>query len=683
MNLSKRRLTAALNKLPLTQASGQLSRFYTLLDVQLAKSDPSLYWGTEARRVHFSKHPDRIAPLPRDEGQWFSGGELNICHNAVDRHVMGGMSDRPLRETKAAILYDNPVLGIKRTIAYKELHEQVLAVSHVLVNVFGVKCGDCVLIYMPNMPEAIFTMLACARIGAPHSVVFGGFASSELSKRIADSGAKVIVTTSCGTDGPFKVINYKALVDEAIDHLPNPSQVEHVGIFVRRPLQTISTRSPRDHLMEDLVRQSLSLPASSCPPCAAVPSSHPFYLLYTSGTTGIPKGITRDTGGTCVALASAIEKVFGIGPDDVIFTASDIGWIVGTNFSVYAPLINGSTSVLYEGKPVGTPDAGAFFRVLHEYRVNALFTAPTAIRAVKAVDPEGSFAMKYSSMRDTLRTVFLAGERTDPDTHQWLERLLGVPVVDNWWQTETGTPISAAPAVPAGNGLKLWTKPGSAGLPCPGWNVEAISSTTPAAAVGHDDGCSEIFIKLPLPPGALMSLWGRPNGVQDTYLSRRPNYFATFDAGHVDPDGFVHVLSRTDDVINTAGHRLSTGQMEEVLASHEDVAEAAVFGADCKLKGEVPVAAVVVKIGRSVDPASLEKLVRSKIGPIAVIRVHIVSKLPKTRSGKILRKSLRSIVNKRFPVQVPPTVEDASVIHDVWQQVHKEPYPEQPPAAAS
>jgi propionyl-CoA synthetase len=593
-----------------------------------------------------------------------------MCFNAVDRHLAKSAN-------KVAFFVDSPVTNAKFSVTYGELHANVVAVANVLKHKFGVKKGSCVVIYMPNTIEAVYTMLACARLGAPHSVVFGGFASPELSKRIADSGANTIITTSCGVEGS-RVLDYKALVDAAIGMLLDPSQVTHVGVFMRSKLPTVSMTWPRDCIMNESVQTALSRPHAEAE-CVNVESSHPFYLLYTSGTTGVPKGITRDTAGSCVAMASTIRSVYGIEEDDVIFTASDIGWIVGTNFTVYAPLINGSTSVLYEGKPVGTPNAGAFFRVIQEYSVNALFTAPTAIRAIKAVDPGGVEAAKFKT--DSLHGVFLGGERTDPNTMAWLQALLKVPVVDHWWQTETGSPITASPVGADG---EIMNRPGSAGVACPGWNLTTKSVVSDASHTHSDHSLAcptqsqrtdELVIKLPLPPGALKCIWGRPEGVRSTYLSHHPGYFCTFDAGEIDSDGFVHVMSRTDDIINTAGHRLSTGQMEGVLCEHASVAEAAVFGVQCAVKGEVPVAAVVLKRGQAVDGAHLEKMVREIVGPIAVVKVYIVNRLPKTRSGKVLRKTLRGIANnKEAAIVFPPTIEDEGAVYEIYEKLHGIPH---------
>lgn len=586
---------------------------------------------------------------------------MNICFNAVDRHALANPD-------KIALFYDSPVTGVAEAISYGSLLQSVSAVAYILTEQFHVKKGNRVVIYMPNMPEAVYTMLACARVGAVHSVVFGGFAPTELAKRIVDCGASVVITSSCGIDGK-KCINYKALVDRALDIASKETVVvAHCGVWARKELESVTMKAWRDWDMNDQMQRHLCKPVM---PCVAVGNNDPFYILYTSGTTGTPKGIVRDTAGTAVMMTLQMRKFLGIPKDGVVFTASDIGWIVGTNFIVYGPLLYGCTSVLYEGKPVGTPDAGAFFRLVHQYRPQALFTAPTALRAIKAVDPDGLLIKKYDI--SSLQRVYLAGERTDPTTVHWTENLLGTPVIDNWWQTETGSPITSAP-LDTDSGLVSY-RAGSCGVACPGWALEVHETE----AVHHGDEGSgiggELMIKLPLPPGSLSEIWGRPNAVRDLYL-RTPGYFSTFDAGEISIDGYVSVMARTDDIINVAGHRLSTGQMEGVLCEHGAVAEAAVVGKVCDLRGEKPLGLVVLKKGASVaSPKVLEELVRSHVGPIAVIEVVFVEALPKTRSGKVLRRTLRSIAAQDSNLEVPPTIENPSVVPDIWEKIHKEPMP--------
>lgn len=638
-------------------------QMFSRRDVVAAKENPHEYWLQASKRIHFDRPFDRVTPRPEtlkdSVGQWYEGGMLNACYNAVDRHAIA-------TPTKTAFFYDSPVTNTQRSISYGEMQQQVTAVADMLRNDFGVKQGDVVIIYMPNMPEAVFTMLACARIGAIHSVVFGGFSAKELSKRIFDSHAKIVVTVSCGIDGA-KLLNYKKLVDESISLLSNPSQVEKCVVLIRPQLTSIDMKAGRDVSFETHLKPKLSLPSSRAE-CVSVPSSHPLYLLYTSGTTGVPKGIVRDTAGTCVVLATQMRKFIGVESDEVIFTASDIGWIVGTNFSVYGPLLNGCSSVLYEGKPVGTPDASSFYRIIEQYKVNALFTAPTALRAIKGSDPDGLFAKKFNTK--SLHGVFLGGERTDPNTLHWAQNLLEVPVIDNWWQTETGSPISSSPT----EGGVVQNRPGSCGIACPGWNLEVMETKE----VQHGDEGSgisgELVIKLPLPPGALKEIWGRPTAIRDIYC-KHEGYFSTFDAGEICPDGYVNVMARTDDIINVAGHRLSTGQMEAALCDVESVAEAAVVGVDCGLKGEVPLGLVVIKKGRTACINELEKLVRTIVGPIAVITVIQVDALPKTRSGKVLRRTIRQIAAKKSPIDVPATIEDPDIIPKLWEVINKSPMP--------
>lgn len=640
---------------------------FTTQHVKAEATFPETFWARAAERITFMEPyehvlpPDDLTHEANQVGQWFRGGKLNVAFNAVDRHAAR-------QPQKVALYYDSPVTGVKRPVTYEELLHHVAAVATVLRDDFGVKKGDVVIVYMPNCPEAVFTMLACARLGAVHSCVFGGFSSKELSKRILDSKAAVVIASSCGIEGK-KVLDYKKLVNAAIEALPQPHQVRHVGMFIRPQFPNPDMQPGRDVSMAELVQRALSRSLSSCR-CVPVGSEDPFYILYTSGTTGMPKGIVRETGGMAVMLAHQMPHYLGVGKDETVFTASDIGWIVGTNFTVYAPLLHGCSSVLYEGKPVNTPDAGAFFRIVEEYRVKALFTAPTAFRAIKGADPDGELAKAYNLR--SLHAIFLGGERTDPNTAEWMETTFGAPVVDTWWQTETGSPITSSPFDPSTKTLtRKW---GCCGVACPGWNLAAIETDK----VNHGEAGSgltgELMAKLPLPPGALSGIWGRPGAVKDVYL-RRPGYFTTFDAGSIDAEtGLVSVMARTDDIINVAGHRLSTGQMEGVLCEHPDVAEAAVVGVHCDVKGEKPLGLVVIKANRPPpDPHALDQMVRQAVGPIAVIHVEIVKALPKTRSGKVLRRTIRQIAAKHPQLEVPATIEDPDVIGILWETMHHEP----------
>jgi len=601
-------------------------------------SRPEEFWGEAAAAIEWVTEPSAVLdasnpPLYR----WFPDGELNTCANAVDRHVMAGRGDH------LAIIHDSAVTGEVTRLTYAELQDQVARFASVL-RASGVAAGDRVIIYMPMVPEAVVAMLACARIGAVHSVVFGGFAPAELAARIDDAEPTVIVTASCGVEGT-RVIEYKPLVDEALRlarHTPNRT------ILLQRP-QARAAMGDTDIDWVDAM--ATAVPVDPVP----VRATDPLYILYTSGTTGKPKGIVRDNGGHAVALAWSLGNVYGIGPDDVWWSASDVGWVVGHSYIVYAPLIVGATTVMYEGKPVGTPDAGAFWRVIADHRVNALFTAPTAIRAIKKEDPNGDLLATYDI--SSLRTLFQAGERLDPDTFDWASERLGVPVVDNWWQTETGWPITAN--LRGMDPMPL--KSGSSSVPIPGYDVRVVDERgedLPPNTEGN------IVISLPLPPGTLPTLWGDDQRYIDSYLSAFPGTYATGDGGYIDEDGYVFVMGRTDDVINVAGHRLSTGSLEAVVASHPRVAECAVIGVRDDLKGQVPRAFVVLKAG--VDGTGVEDevvaLVREQVGPVAALKqVSVVAALPKTRSGKILRRSMRAIADGR---QEPPpsTIEDIRVL---------------------
>ena len=605
-------------------------------------TDPAGFWGDAAKAIDWMRFPDRVldddaAPFYR----WFRGGVLNTAYNALDRHVIAGRGDQP------ALHYDSPVTGTKRTLTYAQLLEQVARFGGVL-RALGVEKGDRVVIYLPMVPEAVIAMLACARIGAVHSVVFGGFAPAELAARIDDATPKVVVSASCGIE-PTRTIAYKPMLDRAIElatHKPDRC------VILQRP-QLRAELGERDVDWAAVMRPDVVEPAAVVP----VDATDPLYILYTSGTTGRPKGIVRDNGGHAVALAWSMEAIYATGPGDVFWAASDVGWVVGHSYIVYAPLLVGATTVLYEGKPVGTPDAGAFWRMVEEYRINALFTAPTAFRAIRKEDPTASLLADYDV--SSLHTLFLAGERLDPDTYEWAGSVLGIPVVDHWWQTETGWAICASP-----RGLEdLPLKAGSPSVPVPGYDVQVLDEF--GEPLGPDvEGA--ICIRLPLPPGTLPTLWQDDTRYLSGYLSAFPGWYVTGDGGHKDADGYLYVMGRTDDVINVAGHRLSTGSMEAVLAHHPAVAECAVVGVHDSMKGQVPRGFVVLKAGVDADPvalaAELVQAVRDEIGAVAALReIDIVPGLPKTRSGKILRKTMREIADGQVPT-VPSTIEDASVL---------------------
>ena len=605
--------------------------------------EPRAFWGRAAQAIDWATAPSEVldaekAPLYR----WFPDGVLNTCANALDRHVAAGRGDR------IAVHYDSPVTGTARSITYAELLDEVARFAGVLAGL-GVAAGDRVIIYLPMVPEAIVAMLATARLGAVHSVVFGGFAPQELALRIDDAQPTVVITASCGIE-PTHLVEYKPLVDAAIalaSHAP-----QHT-IVLQRP-QLEATMTARDIDWHEAMAHAH--PHDPVP----VRATDPLYILYTSGTTGKPKGVVRDNGGHAVAMAWSFAHVYGMGPDDVWWAASDVGWVVGHSYIVYAPLITGATTVLYEGKPVGTPDAGAFWRVIATYGVNGLFTAPTAIRAIKKVDPQGELMAAHDT--SSLRTLFLAGERLDPDTYHWASRHLQVPVIDNWWQTETGWPIAANL-----RGLEpMPIKPGSPTVAVPGYDVVVVDDRgEPVPA--HVEG--SIVIRLPLPPGSLPTLWGDDDRYIASYLQAFPGFYTTGDGGYVDDDGYLYVLGRTDDVINVAGHRLSTGAMEAVVAGHPAVAECAVIGVHDELKGQVPRALVVLKAGVEVDPEQLAgeivASVRRDIGPVAALKsVVVVPALPKTRSGKILRRSMRAIADGRIE-PVPSTIEDPRVLEAI------------------
>ncbi len=607
---------------------------------QRSLDDPEGFWLEAARGIDWMKSPTRAldddrAPLFR----WFPDATLNTSYNALDRHVIAGRADQ------TAIIYDSPVTGTQEEWSYAYLLEAVARFAGGLQGL-GVGYGDRVVIYLPMIPQAVVAMLACARLGAVHSVVFGGFAPAELSARIDDAQPKVIVTASCGIE-PTRIVEYKPLVDAAIEM--SEHEVDRVVVF-QRP-QVTAELGARD-VEWDVV-------LGSAPPVepVAVAATDPLYILYTSGTTGKPKGIVRDNGGHAVAMSWSFRNVYGMNPGDVWWSASDVGWVVGHSYIVYAPLISGATTVMYEGKPVGTPDAGAFWRVIEQYGVRSVFTAPTAIRAIKKEDPNAAFLQQYDT--SSLHSFFFAGERLDPDTYDWASSHLAVPIIDNWWQTETGWPIAANL-----RGLEpMPIKPGSPSVPVPGFDVQVLDPGNQQVPVGSE---GDIAIKLPLPPGTLPTLWGDDGRYIDSYLSEHPGYYTSGDGGFFDEDGYLYVMGRTDDVINVAGHRLSTGSMEAVVASHPDVAECAVIGVHDDLKGQLPRAFVVLKAGSSIDADELQAQVvakvREEIGPVAAMKkVVVVPALPKTRSGKILRRTMRGIAAGRDE-PVPSTIEDPAVL---------------------
>ncbi|WP_327097675.1 AMP-binding protein [Nocardia vinacea] len=605
------------------------------------RDDAMGYWARQASRIDWEApwtavFDENIGPY----GRWFPDARLNTSYNCLDRHVDAGAGDRP------ALVWDSAMTGEVVTHTYRELRDRVAKVSGALASV-GVRRGDRVVIYMPMIPEAAIAMLACARLGAIHSVVFGGFAAAELAGRIDATEPRAIIAASCGLE-PGRVVEYKPVLDAALAQ----SRHRPEACFVLQRPQALAELEPgRDHDL--LAAEKAASPHDSVP----VEASDPLYILHTSGTTGRPKGIVRDNGGHAVALSASIPAIFGLAAGDVLWAASDVGWVVGHSYIVYAPLLAGLTSVMYEGKPVATPDAGAFWRVIARHRVNVLFTAPTAIRAIRRLDPELDMLGRHDI--SSLRAVFLAGERCDPATATWLQSRIDRPVIDNWWQTETGWPITAR-----FRGAELTPfKPGSGGRPSPGFEVAALGDDGVALPVGET---GNLALRLPLPPGAAPTLWGDDAGFRASYLDKFPGWYRTGDAGHIDEDGDVWVLGRVDDIINVAGHRLSTGAMEEVLAAHPDVAECAVIGVTDPLKGESPMGLVVLKAGvsRDVDTVRRElvEMVRDRIGAVASFRrAFVVDQLPKTRSGKILRRSLRDLANG-VPVQIPPTIEDPSVL---------------------
>ncbi|MGI2260053.1 propionyl-CoA synthetase [Shewanella sp. GXUN23E] len=615
-----------------------------------ALTDRDGYWSRAASAIDWHTLWDKVLDDSRAPFyQWYAGGELNTCYNAVDRHVAAGLGDQ------TAIQYVSPVTGVEQAISYRELLEQVSRVAGFLHSI-GVQKGDRVVIYMPMVPQTAVAMLACARIGAIHSVVFGGFAANELATRINDAKPKVVISASCGIE-PSGVVQYKPLLDEALRQ--SAHQVSDC-LILNRPQCQAQMQPGRDHDWDEVV------PGSPQLGCVPVKATDPLYILYTSGTTGQPKGVVRDNGGHAVALAWSMKHIYNIQAGDVFWAASDVGWVVGHSYIVYGPLLVGATSLLFEGKPVGTPDAGTFWRTINQYGVKSFFTAPTAIRAIKREDPDGEFIREINL--DCLDTLYLAGERCDPDTLNWASEKLGKPVIDHWWQTETGWPVAAN--LMGTDPVAI--KPGSPAQAVPGYQVEVLDESGQPVAPNTS---GNVVIKLPLPPGTLMTLWGNDKRYEDSYLSMYPGYYLTGDAGYLDEDGYLYIMSRIDDIINVAGHRLSTGRFEEVLCQHDAVAEAAVIGVEDKLKGQLPLGLVVLRNGVDISEAQLQQelvaLVRNEIGPVAAFKlVTAIPKLPKTRSGKILRGTMRQIAAHQ-PLKIPATIEDPLTLELVKEALAK------------
>ncbi len=612
--------------------------------------DPEGFWGEAAEDIHWYRKWDKVLDESRKPFyRWFAGGVTNTCYNALDRHVEGGRADQP------ALVYDSPVTDTVETFTYRALRDETAKFAGVLA-ALGVSKGDRVLIYMPMIPQAVVAMLACARIGAVHSVVFGGFAAGELATRIDDAKPKVIVSASCGIEVD-KIIAYKPLIEEAIEishHKPETC------IIVQRPMLEAPMTAGRDRDWDD--EMAKAEPAD----CVPVAATDPLYILYTSGTTGRPKGVVRDNGGHLVALKWSMKNVYGVDPGEVYWAASDVGWVVGHSYIVYAPLFHGCTSILFEGKPVGTPDPGAFWRVISQHGVAVLFTAPTAFRAIKRDDPDAAYMKRYDL--SCFRALFLAGERLDPDTLQWAEQHLGTSVIDHWWQTETGWAIGA-------NCVGLGALPVKQGSPTkavPGYRVHVVDDNTREMPPGETGA---IVVKLPLPPGCLTTLWNNDEGFKESYLDTFPGYYQTADAGFVDEDGYLWIMSRTDDIINVAGHRLSTGAMEEVLAAHPDIAECAVIGVADQLKGELPLGFLVLKAGVEREDGEIVKevvqMVRERIGPVAAFKTAtVVRRLPKTRSGKILRATMKKIADCE-DYRMPATIDDPAILGEIGEALKR------------
>ena len=618
---------------------GRLEEMY-----RLSLEEPEAFWAEAAGAIEWDEPwqwvlDDSRAPLYR----WFAGGRMNTCYNALDRHVERGRADQ------LALIYDSPVTDTVVTLTYRELRDAVARFAGALA-AQGVTRGDRVILYMPMVPEAVIAMLACARLGAIHSVVFGGFAANELATRIEDAKPKVIVSASCGIE-PGRLVEYKPLLDAAIDMAESKPQC---CIVLQRAMLEAELDPDRD------IEWNAALAGATPAACVSVDATDPLYILYTSGTTGQPKGIVRDNGGHAVALAWTMKNIYDVDPGEVYWAASDIGWTVGHSYTVYAPLLHGCTTVLYEGKPVGTPDAGAFWRVIEQHDVCTLFTAPTAFRAIRQQDPNGEQIERYDLSR--FRALFLAGERCDPETLSWAEQQLSVPVIDHYWQTETGWPVAA-------NCLgieRLPVVPGSPTKPVPGWDLRVVDEDGTERERGE---IGALVVKLPLPPGSSPTLWNADDRFRDTYLSNFRGYYETADAGYIDEDSYVFVMSRTDDIINVAGHRLSTGAIEEVLAAHPDVAECAVVGVADELKGQIPLGLLVLKAGVEREHAEIcsetVQLVRERVGPVAVFKqAVVVDRLPKTRSGKILRGTMRRIADGE-EYTTPATIEDPAVLGEI------------------
>lgn len=618
------------------------------------RRDPARFWADAAQDIDWFRPFDKAFDANDGVyGRWFPGAVCNTCFNAVDRHVERGRADQ------LALIHDSAMTGRVRRYTFRELQREVVGLASVLANQ-GVGKGDRVIIYMPMVPEALFAMLACARLGAIHSVVFGGFAARELASRIDDAKPKLVISASCGLE-PGRTVAYKPLLDNAFElarHKPERC------LILQRDEQPCELTPGRDLDLADQMEREKA--AGAWLDCVPVAATDPLYVLYTSGTTGQPKGVVRDNGGHMVMLKWSMENEFGVKPGEVFWAASDVGWVVGHSYIVYAPLLHGCTTVMFEGKPIGTPDAGTFWRVIADHGVVALFTAPTAFRAIKGQDPQGSFVPKYDLSK--FRTLFLAGERADPETIRWAERTLKVPVIDHWWQTETGAPITQNPV---GLGM-LPVKHGSPGVPMPGFDVHVLDDAgndVPRGTLGN------VVIKLPLPPACLPTLWNADQRFRQAYLDEFPGYYKTADAGMIDEDGYLFVMARTDDIINVAGHRLSTGAMEEVLAEHPAVAECAVIGVNDDLKGQAPLGLVVLNAGATCDHETLEKeavtLVRERIGPVAAFRkVVVVKRLPKTRSGKILRSTMQKIAD-REEWTMPATIDDPAILDEIAEALAK------------
>jgi len=622
-----------------------------LSDIYLKSlNEPENFWREIANDIFWFKKPTKILNKSKSPFyKWFEDGVTNTCYNALDLHINNGLGD------KIALIYDSPITGAKSKYTYSQLREKVSKFAWTLRNQ-EINKGDRVIIYMPMIPEAVIAMLACSRIGAIHSVVFGGFASNELANRIEDSKAKILITASCGFE-PGRTIEYKPLVDKAIEiskHKPNKT------ILYQRSGHEVKLNGKNEISWDEALNGATEID------CVEMNANELAYILYTSGTTGTPKGIVRDIGGHIVALKWTMKNIYNIDQNDVWWSASDIGWIVGHSYIVYAPLFKGCTTVLFEGKPVGTPDAGVFWRIISDYKIKSLFTAPTAFRAIKKEDPNGKFFTKYDLT--SFKTLFLAGERADPDTLKWAESLLKVPVIDHWWQTETSWAISANCT-----GIEtLKTKYGSACKPVPGYDVQILKSDGKKAKPNE---MGDIVVKLPLPPGTFPTLWNADERYKENYMSKYEGYYQTYDAGHIDEDGYVWIMSRTDDIINVAGHRLSTGAIEEVLAEHKDVAECAVLGIADKLKGQLPIGLLTLKAGVTKKHEDISKecvqMIRQKIGPVAAFKTAIVVKrLPKTRSGKILRGTVRKIADNES-YKMPATIDDPAILDEIKDDLKK------------